>query len=459
MLREQLAALTAGRGGVVAVTGAAGVGKTRLVEVALDAVPGLVAVWGRCVEGDAAPPLWPWLQVAGSLGSTGSGLAAVLRQRAGSRRADRADADREAVEAIGVAGGVDPLVVVLDDLQWADDAAHRILQLLLSRLAELRVLVIAIVRDDHATNVGVDATLAAIARSRVGRRIELVGLEADAIRHHVWSVFGAEPSDAAVAVLQERTGGNAFYLSELLRVVPSVDVLDDPAAVARLVPATVRDVVVGRLGQLPAAAAQVVTAAAVLGREFDWRVAQSMLGLDTDACLDAIDIATVSGFIEQGRSATRLQFCHDLVREAVVQGTPPMRRTQLHADALVHLEARYAIRAGHLDELAAHAWEARGVLDPIVVIDWMRETAIAAIDALAFEQAERMLLRGADLLDDIDDAELRNEVAFDLFVRLARLSRMIRGSESPVTITAFARVRTSSARPGPRWRRVDACPG
>ena len=195
-----------------------------------------------------------------------------------------------------------------------------------------------------------------------------------------------------------------------------------------------------RVDRLPDNVAAFLTAASVLGRDFDWRVVKAIVGGDTEACLDAIDIAIINGFVEEGRSATRLQFCHDLVRESLYEHASSIGRARLHSRALIELEGHYVTRAGHENELASHAWLARSVLDAETAIALQLDAAIAAIDSLAFEQADQLLGRMVELADDLDAAR-RADVVLDALHRKARLSRMVRGGESPFTVAAFEVVR------------------
>ena len=140
-LRRLVESIRSGDGRAVAITGSAGVGKTRLVQAAFapNESPDVIVVWGRCVDGAAAPALWPWLQVASALGPCGVGLADALHADTASSgivdQAARGRAYEKAVAALLHACSQRPLVVVLDDMQWADAATHHIVQLLLTRLS------------------------------------------------------------------------------------------------------------------------------------------------------------------------------------------------------------------------------------------------------------------------------------------------------------------------------------
>ena len=447
-LRHRLDDLGRGVGGAIAVTGEAGVGKTRLVEFAVAGAPATVA-WGRCVAGAAAPTLWPWLQIASGLVDGGVDLSDALRPHETATSAgtsvDRAAVYRRAVDAIAHAADAAPLVLIVDDAQWADAASHHVIQLLLSRVADLPVLLVVTVRERDTATPELAITLEAIARDRRAEHIALAGLDESAVAAQLTARYGSSPSAPAVRLLHDRTGGNAFYLTEILRLLPSPEVLEDADVVRRIVPQTVRDVVVRRVAQLPETAGRLLATASVLGREFDERVLAAMTDTDAVELFDALDIATVSGFLQAGRTATRHQFSHDLVREAVYGEIPASRRRVLHAHALRQLDAHYRGDTAHLNELAAHAWLGLGAVEAEDVARRLVDAAAGSSAAIAYEQAEQHLRHALEASQDIDDAGTRDRMLLDVSVRLGRLMRFVHGGEAPETVAAFRRVRELEA--------------
>ncbi|MDQ1385461.1 MAG: hypothetical protein QOG65_2840, partial [Actinomycetota bacterium] len=274
-LRTAVANLREGVGAAIAVTGAAGAGKTRLVEVALGDGPDQVRVmWARCVQGDIAPALWPWLQFAAALGNDGTELADAIRTEPGTSPPSE-NAQRLMYEAAVNALtrlGPPPVVLVIDDAHWADVASLHIVQLLVSRLPDLALLLMLTVRDSDHSSSETSTTLAAIARSPVGHRTQLGVLDEGAIAQLLAARLGRPSAPEITALVHERSGGNAFYATELARLL-AVDG-DDPALLSRTVPASVRDVVSARVEALSDDARASLAAAAVLGRVFDTRIVQ-----------------------------------------------------------------------------------------------------------------------------------------------------------------------------------------
>ena len=231
-----------------------------------------------------------------------------------------------------------PLIVVLDDMQWADAASHHIVQLLLTRLAGAPLLLVLTVRDG-AGDAELQATFVALARSTSGSRIELGGLPRDAVAHYLERTIGAAAPDDVVDLLVQRTAGNAFYLTELVRLLGSDQAYADADVVERSVPGTVRDVINRRVSELPQDAERLLGVAAVAGREFDWRVVTKVAEVEPDDGLEALDAAVVSGLIEDAGTATKYRFAHDLVREALYGELSTPRQAKLHAGVAEELFA------------------------------------------------------------------------------------------------------------------------
>jgi DNA-binding SARP family transcriptional activator len=441
LLGAAVSDLRVGAGGVIAVTGPAGAGKTRLVEAALGgAASGDVRVaWARCVAGDIAPPLWPWLQLASALGQPGQPLADAIRaERADGAASETArrlmyDAALAALAAICEV----PVVLVVDDAQWADGASQHIMQLLVSRLPELGLLLVLTVRDGDQSSAEIAATLAAIARSPAARRVQLGSLGEDAVAEVLAAKFGRPPAPATVALISERAGGNAFYVTELVRLLrPETE---DLGTIARVVPDSVRDVVTARVAALSDDARAALAAAAVLGRDFDGRIVQKLASLTSVACLDAFDLATVAGILEPGDGATRRRFCHDLTREAIYEDLPHARRAVLHASAVGALTDLYGDDQLRATEIAAHAWSGREMLDPATVVDCLVRAARAALGGFASERSERLLARAVEVARDIPDRATRAAIELDLSIRLAYLSSVTLGYSHQETARRFGR--------------------
>ena len=303
---DQLAALDGiladaqgGRGRVVLVAGEPGIGKTRLAEEAARraAAAGMQVAWGRCHEGDGAPALWPWAQVvrqlaadlgpgqpASMLGPSAAWLGPLMPELADppppTRPRPVADLGTARFQLNQAVAGLlrqlaeaRPLLVVVDDLHWADVPSLSLLAFLAAELKDARLVVVGTYRDvEVVASQPLAETLGALAREPVVERIPLGGLERAGVAALIGRAIGARPAGPLVQAVADRCGGNPFFITELLRLLQSERRLAAPdaaAAARREVPVGVRDVLRARLARLPAQTGTVLMVAAVAGRGFD----------------------------------------------------------------------------------------------------------------------------------------------------------------------------------------------
>ncbi|MET7403934.1 AAA family ATPase, partial [Dactylosporangium sp. NPDC005572] len=351
----ELAALTGllgpadgGRAGFAAVTGEPGIGKSRLVaELATAAAGrGFAVLAGRCSEDTGAPPFWPWSGVlrdlaavlgddtvrdladadvlAGLLPRTAAPVAAPVAAPppdAGSPDAQRFRVSDAVTRVLAAASVRRPLLVVLDDLHWADASSLRLLRHLAEHLVTARVLVV-VTRRTHPEPSGVLAEAGAALARRHALRLDLPGLSAAGVTELVRAVTGAAPATQHAEALRERTDGNPFFLVELLRLPAGGDI-----------PAAVTDVVARRVDRLPDPARDLLRSAAVLGRRFDADLLAAVAGADPDAVLDDLDPALAAGVILEESEPGRFRFAHALVHDVVYRAQPATRRARRHAAA------------------------------------------------------------------------------------------------------------------------------
>src|SRR4051794_9141854 len=402
---EALAALAdardaarSGRTTVVLVEGEPGIGKTRLVERALESV-GMRSAWGRCPQHEVAPALWPWEQVLAELGLPPGEVATLLAARPDTEY-DAAGARIRLYDAIARRlADAAPLAVVLDDLHWADTASLHLLVHLADTLPDASLLVLATYRRheaDHLTNV-----LAALARAGA-RRISLDGLDADDVRSLV-TMVSADPGAERAADLAQRTGGNPFFVGELAR-------LPDNA-----VPAHVRDVVLQRVGRLPEETAALLGTAAVAGLEFDAHVVADVVGIDLDAAVDLLDAGLASGLVNESHSLGAYRFAHALVRDALLSQHSRLRIARLHEQYGEVTARRYDGDPARAGEVARH-WLAAAGLGPTHAERAARQAVAAARAA-----ESRLAAAGAASFSEeaIAAAELaRRDDVFDLLLGL-----------------------------------------
>jgi DNA-binding SARP family transcriptional activator len=352
----------------VVLEGEPGIGKTRLADelATAAAAAGSLTVWGRANESGAAPALWPWLPVlraaaagvddeSSALGDVLAGEAPLLAGQGGALQFERFDAVAGVLERAGA--GTTPVVVLLDDLQWADDASLELLQFLTTRL-QRGVLVAATVRTLEVghTSAVTDA-LGAVARRHGSRRLRLRGLSAAATGELLDAVASAPLDSELSATIHERAGGNPFYAIELAR-------LHDESGAEGSVPASVRDAIKRRLGTLPDTTLDVLTVAAVTGRDVDVPLVARAAGVELGECLDRLDPAAAHRLLVESPAAPgALRFDHALVREVLLDDLTPVQRARLHlavADALAAAAGGddEAVGRDDVEVLAEHLWQA-----------------------------------------------------------------------------------------------------
>ena len=406
----------------VALTGEPGIGKSRLsIEAAAYAADhGMTIAWGRCSQDDGAPALWPWATVLERLGSelpTGDGDDGGAAFRAWEL----------VVEAVLAAATAGPLMLVIDDLHWADTSSLRVLRLLTEAAAAEgpgpRLLVITTWRE-HPPPTGALAEVAEALARKHALRLQLRGIPAEAATQVFAQVAEAEPSEAESDALLRRTEGNPFFLVEYARLAHErgdiASLLAEPQP-----PAAVHEVLSRRLGQLEGPTRDLLRTASVLGRIFELGTLAGTAGLDEDRVLDGLDPALAAGLVEED-GVDRFRFTHALVRDTVLAGLPQSRRARVHARAATALAARPSGSSGHEAEIARH-WLAAGPRHLAEAWPAAQAAARSAMVVYAYVEALEMLehaLRAQDE-DPGSDDHARFELLTDLAEVLRRAGRWV----------------------------------
>lgn len=409
-LRELRAAvhdMLAGRGRVLLLEGAAGIGKTRLAEEieAYARAQGAATLWGRSYEGDAEPPYWPWVQVLRELPDAHVAGRAAGLVAGGVEEEETADAERdrfrifeEVWSSIRARANEQPLVLVLEDLHWADPASLLVLLFAARNMRDANVLIVGTYREDDLDRTHpLTPIVGELRRERLCDRIHLDGLGPDDVGALVEALAGDSASSLA-ATLHADTGGNPFFVREIVEHLVETGRIGEGAAPDELdIPHSVREVVEQRLTRLSDACRELLTLASVLG-EFSETVAARILGVDRAGMLARLDEANVAGvLVETGLG--RYAFSHALVRETLAAQLDTMTRLELHRRAGETLEGMYGNDLEpHLGELAHHFFEAARGGDVRKAIDYCRRAAEHDTSQLAYEQAAQRLARALQLL-------------------------------------------------------------
>jgi len=410
-----LARLQAGQGGAILVSGEPGIGKTSLAgQVESRAADlGVPIAWGSCADDEGAPPLWPWRQIlAGCAARLAPGdgprdpPSGILPGVAGQNRPGAAAPPPDGSERfrlfesltaeVTAAAAAAGLVVVLDDLQWADPMSAMLLAHLGRGLPASRVLVVAAYRDQElGQNAPAQAAVAALVREPGTAQLGLAGLAEAEVADQLEATYGRRFDLRVVAGVASRTGGNPFFVAELGRLVNDAA----PAGQAGAgswetgLPEGVRAVIGQRLARLPASCRDVLSTAAVIAPAIDVQTVAAAGGLTPEMVLAGLDTACAAGLVQiaPGEPA---EFSHALVRDVIRAEVPPLRQLGMHRRAAEHLELAHG---GDLDRYAAeiaHQWLSAGpVADAAHAVGWAERAAALSMNSLAYEEAARLCER------------------------------------------------------------------
>jgi|GEM_PF-363782 len=451
---------------VILLGGEPGIGKSRLArELAVAAhARGATVLQGRCDE-DLRMPYQPFVEALSHL--VDHAAAAVLERHvdehggelcrlvpALGRRLPEAPAPRSAdgdteryllfsavVGLLNAEQSQRPVVLFLDDIQWADTPTLLLLRHLVASDLRLRLTIIATFRstefdDEHP----LAKLLADLHREPDVTRVDLVGLAAEAVaelaRAETGQALDAATMDAA-RTLQRRTSGNAFFVTEMLR--HDGDALfgaQAPGGAAQM-PGSVRDVLERRLQRLGEKVREPLAAASVIGQEFDLDLVGRMLDASPDAVVAAVDAAADAALVVAPRHpGDRYAFAHGLIVTTLYEALGPARRARLHRRAATALEELCGEDpTARVGELARHWLNA----EPADLERALRYTQLAgehAVAQLAPDDGVRWYRQGLDLFEQLAGAD--DTTRFELLVGLGDAQRQAGDPEFRTTLLEAA---------------------
>ena len=452
-LREAVDGALAGRGSLQLLVGEPGIGKTRAAEelATYARVSGARVYWGRCREDEGAPAYWPWVQAIRSYARDADPVALAWQLGAGA--AEVAQLIPEVAEKLDVepAKGSDseearfrlfdsvttlmlgaardrPIVLVLDDLHWADEPSLLLLRFAARELASSGLLILGTYRDvELGRHHPLARMLGEISGIEGSRRIPLKGLSVGAVERYLEMTAGAPAPVGLAEAVQERTDGNPFFVGEVVRLLASEGKLTSGGSAAELqIPQGVREVIGRRLDRLSDETNATLRVAAVIGRDFDeelvWRVADMQPEQLMTAATEAIAERLVTDL-----SDGHYSFAHALVRDTLYEELSPPKRSALHERTGVAIEE---ICGGNVDErlgeLAHHFLEAAPRGDLAKAIDYAQRAGEQDMEQLAYEDAVDVYGRALEVLELMDepDEELRCSLLLSLGGAEAKSARV-----------------------------------
>jgi len=417
------------------LSGEPGIGKTRVAEeLALEARKRDAAVyWGRSTLAEGAPPYWPWVQILRSIlrdvgdadfrRLAGSGLPQILQVVPDLRGhfSDVTPTSRDDDQArFGIydsighvllgAAGARPMVLVLDDLHWADTPSLLLLQLLASDLPRSRLIVIGTYRDrELAADHPLRTHLADFVRRGETSELPISGLRDPDVLSLLRALTGFEPAGDVLQRLQAQTGGNPFFLCELARMLG--DAGQQPSqwnfsASPDVVPHGIGAVLRRRIEALSSDCRGALEIAAVAGQRIDLDMLEAATKTGRPRLLDLLDEAITNGVVT--RRDAGYSFTHGLVRDAVYSRITAAHRSELHL--LIGRLLEKGPREGSATPVAqlAHHFIEASVVDPSVrakALEYASAAGRRALAELAYEEAVRLFELALGRAAPVDSVE------------------------------------------------------
>jgi DNA-binding CsgD family transcriptional regulator len=442
----------------VVLRGEAGAGKSRLVHNATADVDGLV-LSGRAVPGDSPVPFRPLteaflaafrgrpLPLDPSLAGFEGQLARLMPGWEAIAPADDSPVllGEAIVRLLTVVSADEPCVLVLEDLHWADPETLAVVDYLADALRRHAVLCLATSRPHGST----DALLERLVQRDPDAVVKVSPLDDVCIENMVASCLAsAQPPAGLSEFVQSHSDGNPFLVEELLAGLVAAGTLsrlgrhwEITGPLNPAVPASLRESIQRRLGGLDANARQVLGAAAMLGRHFDWELLPGIAGVDGRAAVDAMRAAVAEQLIEADGDGFR--FRHALTREAVLADLLPPERRAFAAQAWPAIERAHPGLPGPSCQLAADLAEAAG--DTSAASRRLVESARRALSAGALATAEQTVLRARQLTAiDTADALDADELLLHVLVASGKLTEAL--ALGKAVEQAMAKVGVSPAR-------------
>ena len=384
-------------------------------------------MWGRCYEEQGMPPYWPWVQAIRSY--VREREPEQLRSEMGAGAADIAEMESDVKERLPdlrpppaldspeqarfrlfdsitaflkSASQKQPLVLVLDDLHWADQPSLLLLQFVARELGNSRLLLIGTYRDmELSRQHPLAESLGELTRERLFQRVLLRGLSQQDVGRFIEVAAGVDPPAGLTEAVHTQTEGNPLFVTEVVRLLVQEGELTRESGARDSwtvrIPEGVREVIGRRLNRLSQRCNETLTIASVIGREFELRQLTPLVeDISEDRLLEVLEEALSARVIEElPQLVGRYQFTHALIQETLTEEMSLTRRVRLHARIAQVLEELYGDNAeAHSAELAHHFAEAEAVLGTENLVRYSLLAGEKALDAYASEEALTHFLKG-----------------------------------------------------------------
>ena len=372
-----------GSGSVALLTGEAGIGKTSVARaVARRVRDDLTVSWGHCTADRSAPPFWPWrnlVDVDRATVADGDDSDPAI----GAPRFERlTDLRHQLLDQPA------PRLHVIEDLQWADVASVLLLVHVGAAIVDRPILVLATLRTGEPLGRPLEDAIEDVRRTAAVRSLPPLP---DATIDGLIRDAGIEPTSELATFARVRSGGNPLFVTELLRSARDAEA-GGRTSDAGTVPARVSELVAHRMGRLPAALADVVVVAAVVGPTGDVRSLAAIRGSDVEPVVELLEQARAAGLLDAAPPG-HWQFRHELVRDAVYEGVTDAVRARTHAAVLEVLATDPTTPPA---VLAHHAIAAQPLFDAERAVALAVRAGEAAFAQYAYEEAVAWFRRALD---------------------------------------------------------------
>jgi len=498
----------AGQGGLVLISGEAGVGKTRLVEAFADRVrwQGVRVLWGRSFEFERALPYQPVAEAlrttlpalasdqletvpAWAMAEVGRLVPEVLERRLlgedqpelsrphGARSGHEASSGRDLSEGEArLFAGVTRLLaalsvrrgclLVLEDLHWASESTLQLLHYLARHLADQPMMIVGTFRPEAVALQHSLLTLRRrLARESLARPLRVSRLSREAVETMIVEMSGAGEAVLPLAErLYEETEGNPFFLMEIVKALFEKGLIrlekgSWQADFARIsqeelpLPASVTEAVRVRVQRLGEKAQEAVRLAAVLGRAFDFGVLNLVWGLGEEAMLEALDDLLRQRLIEESTDEADADyaFTHHKIQEVIYEGLPRRRRQHLHRRVGAAMEALLGDDVGARAGELAHHFEQACHIDKSLsgrAVTFLRQAGEQAVRGSAHQEAISYYRRGLSILRSLPETAERARQEIELQIALAGPTTVVHGYGAPESRRVYDRARDLCQRLG-----------
>jgi class 3 adenylate cyclase/tetratricopeptide (TPR) repeat protein len=435
-LKAKLAEARTGRGGLAMLVGEPGIGKSRMIEEFTEGAraDGAAVLFGACFEGEWSPPYAPFVEAIESYAKTaepvqlradlGYGAPPIARLVPALRdvlpdvpepaplqpdeeRFRLLDAVSQFIIAVSERA---PVVLVLDDLHWADRGTIAMLRHAARFITKHRTLILGAYRDVELDRQHPLAdALGALRREVEYERIALKGLEESDIGALLTGITEQDVPDAFVHAISDETDGNPFFIREVLihltdegKIFQQDGRWTSNLSIAEMgIPEGVRQVIGRRLSRLSENANKLLTAAAGFNGPFRVDVAGVVAGLEDSAALDAVDEALAAQLVRSSAGAESCEFTHALIRHTLYGELSPPRQVRMHRRIAEAIEGAHGDRAlQHAAEIAYHYHRSATMPGAERGVDYAEAAAVQAEGAGAWDEAAAYLRMAQEMLAD-----------------------------------------------------------